>query len=256
MNKGATQSPRTGRAFFSKILPAIRRLAALTRSPVPIRWMAARPDEALLNKVRSLLSPVRSLFIAASVAPSCALAAARRSVARCDHSLPRVLRLPRPTTQEWGEDRGEGLPMSLLSPALSSIRWRRRSGGLRFCRVAPYRGFGIRMLRQALVRQLRLTLCRLQVGDTAQRGPAATKGARVCDPPGALPAAQRIDKSGTSVVINALRLTEPRSAKSSRPATICIDIERLQICATASPCWQANLILWPKTFACGELPFA
>src|SRR5437667_2316879 len=46
--------------------------------------------------------------------------------------------LPLPATQEWGEDRlpaatgaaqagGEGNPTSLLSPALSSIRWRRGS---------------------------------------------------------------------------------------------------------------------------------
>src|SRR6266566_5772413 len=41
--------------------------------------------------------------------------------------LGRDLFLPLPATQEWGEDRGEGNPTSLLSPALSSVRWRRGS---------------------------------------------------------------------------------------------------------------------------------
>src|SRR5213078_1940989 len=40
----------------------------------------------------------------------------------------------------------------------------------------PYRGF---IIRRALER---LKFCRLRVGDTAQRGEDATKGARVCDP--------------------------------------------------------------------------
>src|SRR5436309_15630679 len=35
--------------------------------------------------------------------------------------------LPLPATQEWGEDRGEGHPTSLLTPTLSSIGWRRGS---------------------------------------------------------------------------------------------------------------------------------
>ena len=39
----------------------------------------------------------------------------------------RALFLPLPATHEWGEDRGEGLQGSLLSPTLSSIRWRRGS---------------------------------------------------------------------------------------------------------------------------------
>ncbi len=39
--------------------------------------------------------------------------------------LGRDLFLPLPTLHEWGEDRGEGNPTSLLSPALSSMRWRR-----------------------------------------------------------------------------------------------------------------------------------
>src|SRR5437899_2979273 len=39
----------------------------------------------------------------------------------------RTIFLPLPATQERGEDRGEGYPRSLLSPALSSIRWRRGS---------------------------------------------------------------------------------------------------------------------------------
>ena len=38
MNKDDIHPPRTGRAFFSRILPGIRRLAALTRSPVPSAW--------------------------------------------------------------------------------------------------------------------------------------------------------------------------------------------------------------------------
>src|SRR5439155_464554 len=33
--------------------------------------------------------------------------------------------LPLPTMHEWGADRGEGNPTSLLFPALSSMRWRR-----------------------------------------------------------------------------------------------------------------------------------
>src|SRR5207247_11452977 len=40
----------------------------------------------------------------------------------------------------------------------------------------PYRGF---IIRRALER---LKFCRLRVGDTAQPGEDATKGARVCDP--------------------------------------------------------------------------
>src|SRR5260370_14529987 len=41
---------------------------------------------------------------------------------------------PLPARNEWGEDRGEGQPIKthLLSPALSSIRWRRgRNPGAR-----------------------------------------------------------------------------------------------------------------------------
>src|SRR5256885_6245751 len=40
MNKDDLHPLRTGRGFFSKMLLGIRRLAALTRSPVPIAWMA------------------------------------------------------------------------------------------------------------------------------------------------------------------------------------------------------------------------
>ena len=45
------------------------------------------------------------------------------------------IQLPRPATQERGEDRGEGhlsfeSQTHLLSPALSSISWRRGSVGL------------------------------------------------------------------------------------------------------------------------------
>ena len=40
MNKDDTHPLRIGRAFFSRILPGIRRLAALTRNPVPIGWIA------------------------------------------------------------------------------------------------------------------------------------------------------------------------------------------------------------------------
>jgi hypothetical protein len=50
-------------------------------------------------------------------------------------------------------------------------------------------------------------------------------------PAGALPAAQRFDKSNASIALNVLRLTEPRSAKSSRPATILTATVRLQVCA-------------------------
>ena len=38
MNKDEIHPLRTGRAFFSRVMPGIRRLAALTRSPVPIAW--------------------------------------------------------------------------------------------------------------------------------------------------------------------------------------------------------------------------
>jgi len=50
-------------------------------------------------------------------------------------------------------------------------------------------------------------------------------------PAGVLPT-QRFDKSSASVALNVLRLTEPRSAKSSRPATIWTDTDRVQLCAT------------------------
>src|SRR2546425_1298685 len=56
---------------------------------------------------------------------------------------------------------------------------------------------------------------------------------------GALPATQRIDKSSASVAIDVLRLTEPRSAKSSRPATISTDTNRVQLCATIQPSTDA-----------------
>ena len=40
MSKDDIHPLRTGSAFFSRVLLGIRRLAALTRSPVPIAWMA------------------------------------------------------------------------------------------------------------------------------------------------------------------------------------------------------------------------
>src|SRR6266516_6345345 len=57
--------------------------------------------------------------------------------------------LPLPATQEWGEDRGEGHShtTSLLSPALSSIRWRR--GSFLACRFEPRSSF-------ELINQLKL----------------------------------------------------------------------------------------------------
>jgi hypothetical protein len=45
-------------------------------------------------------------------------------------------------------------------------------------------------------------------------------------PTGALQAAQRFDTSSASVAFNVLRLTEPRSARSSPPATIWTDTDR------------------------------
>jgi len=47
-------------------------------------------------------------------------------------------------------------------------------------------------------------------------------------------AAKRVDKSSAVVAPNVLRLTEPRSAKSSRPATISRDTGRLQVCTTGA----------------------
>ena len=47
-------------------------------------------------------------------------------------------------------------------------------------------------------------------------------------------AAKRVDKSSAVVAPNVLRLTEPRSAKSSRPATISRDTGRLQVCSTGA----------------------
>src|SRR5260370_25202706 len=46
---------------------------------------------------------------------------------------------PLPARNDWGEDRGEGKPIKthLLSPALSSIRWRRRRNRGASCSPAP-----------------------------------------------------------------------------------------------------------------------
>jgi len=59
----------------------------------------------------------------------------------------------------------------------------------------------------------------VQLCDTAQRGEAATKGARVCDP-------QELCQPPSALTNPARRSlstccgSQPRSAKSSRPATI------------------------------------
>src|SRR5439155_6931135 len=50
-----------------------------------------------------------------------------------------------PATQEWGEERGEGHPTSLLSPALSSMRWRR--GGFFSCGLAALGLFMVSLRR-------------------------------------------------------------------------------------------------------------
>src|SRR6185369_1103253 len=49
-------------------------------------------------------------------------------------------------------------------------------------------------------------------------------------------------KSGASVAPNVLRLTEPRSAKSSRPATTSRDVDRVQLCVTMGSCCLPKLI--------------
>jgi len=46
MKRADTNSPRNRAGFFSRILLCIRRLAALTRSPVPIRWEWMAEDQA------------------------------------------------------------------------------------------------------------------------------------------------------------------------------------------------------------------
>ena len=89
--------------------------------------------------------------------------------------------LPLPTTEEWGEDRGEGpsnLSRSrrLLSPALSSIRWRRGRVWLRRQpRCAVSQGFQPAGRPKFRTHPSYPTFCRLEIGDTAQRGQAATK---------------------------------------------------------------------------------
>ena len=69
---------------------------------------------------------------------SCTLSVSVEIAAGCDDFC-RAFLLPLPTTQEWGEDRGEGRP--LLSPALSSNRWRRGSVWLRLRRAVDYESF-------------------------------------------------------------------------------------------------------------------
>src|SRR5213592_4558110 len=61
MNKDDIHPLRTGRAFLSGILPGIRRLAALTRSPVPIareRMTEGRVRDKSQNRGRWMLDVV------------------------------------------------------------------------------------------------------------------------------------------------------------------------------------------------------
>ncbi len=83
-------------------------------------WLKARSQVGSLRHSRQPYLPVST-----------------RIFAQRDDFSPRDLLLPLPTTQEWGEDRREGRP--LLSPALSSIRWRRGSVWLRLRRTVLYR---------------------------------------------------------------------------------------------------------------------
>ena len=73
-------------------------------------------------------------------------------------------------------------------------------------------------------KHLRAAFCRLEIGDTAQRGKAATKGARVCDPQQRRQP-ERMDNTEVSRTATLLRLTEPRSVRSSRAATISGDTD-------------------------------
>jgi len=69
------------------------------------------------------------------------------------------------------------------------------------------------------------------VRNSAARRSRNQRSARL-RPTGALPAAQRFEKSSAAVAIRMLRLTEPRSAKLSQAATISGDNRRVQLCAT------------------------
>jgi hypothetical protein len=106
------------------------------------------------------LKPCASLLVSAQIVAGCA-------------NFPRRVRFflsPRRRSGERIEERGDPnlkRPTRLLSPALSSIGWRRGSVWLRLGRAAPYRRIASSRPLAGLSTLSFPTPCRLQIGDTA-----------------------------------------------------------------------------------------
>src|SRR5207245_6080952 len=95
---------------------------------------------------------------------------------------------------------------------------------LRPHRVVPYRGFTIRRLRQAPARHVSPTVCRLQVGDTAQARPSRNPIVIV------LLLVLVLDRP----ISDDENEDDDEDERFTRPATIWTDTDRLQVCATGA----------------------